>query len=96
MIASFGDKRTERFFASGKALQRSKWKSVASVALRKLDMLDYAETLSDLKSPPGNRLEKLRGELSDYHSIRINEQWRIILVWKEDKAHAVSIVDYHR
>lgn len=96
MIASFGDKRTERFFATGTAPQRAKWKAIASVALRKLDMLDYAEKLSDLKSPPGNRLERLRGELSDYHSIRINDQWRIIFLWKEDKAHAVSIVDYHR
>jgi len=58
-------------------------------------MLDAAETLADLKIPPGNRLEKLAGDRAGQHSIRINERWRICFVWKEGDAHEVEIVDYH-
>ena len=58
-------------------------------------MLDAAETLEDLRSPPGNRLEVLRDDRSGRHSIRINDQWRICFVWRENNAHDVEIVDYH-
>jgi proteic killer suppression protein len=63
--------------------------------LRKLLLLDGAETLTDLRSPPGNRLEKLRGNRSGQHSIRINDQWRICFRWGDGDAHDVEIVDYH-
>lgn len=65
------------------------------VALRKLVMLDAAETLSDLRVPPANRLEMLSGAREGQHSIRINERWRVFFVWKEGDAHDVEIVDYH-
>ena len=65
------------------------------VALRKLVMLDAAETLADLRVPPANRLEKLSGDREGQHSIRINERWRICFVWEEGEAHDVEIVDDH-
>jgi toxin HigB-1 len=58
-------------------------------------MLDAASRLDDLKVPPGNRLEALSGDLSDFHSIRINDQWRLIFIWRDDGAYEVEIVDYH-
>jgi toxin HigB-1 len=67
---------------------------LAKIAGRKLDMLDAAESLGDLRSPPGNRLEALRGRRVGQHSIRINDQWRICFVWA-DGAESVEIVDYH-
>ena len=63
--------------------------------LRKLVAVDAAEELSDLRVPPGNRLEKLRGDRSGQHSIRVNEQWRICFRWKDGNAYEVEIVDYH-
>ena len=68
--------------------------SVISAALRKMDMLNAAHKLDDLRSPPGNRLEALQGDLAGYHSIRVNDQWRIIFRWNNG-AHEVSLVDYH-
>lgn len=65
-------------------------------AYKKLLLIDAAERLSDLKIPPGNRLEKLSGELAAKYSIRINEQWRIVFQWKENSAHQVQIIDYHK
>jgi proteic killer suppression protein len=69
--------------------------SIQGIARRKLRMLNNALTLSDLRIPPANRLEALKGDRKGQHSIRINEQWRICFVWKEGHAHAVEIVDYH-
>jgi proteic killer suppression protein len=63
--------------------------------LRKLVVLDAVETLADLRSPPGNRLEKLRGDRAGQHSIRINDQWRICFRWHDADAHDVEVVDYH-
>ncbi len=63
--------------------------------LRKLVVVDAAEALDDLRVPPGNRLEKLRGERAGLHSIRINDQWRICFRWEDGDAHEVEIVDYH-
>ena len=68
---------------------------VQRVALRKLRMLDASETLEDLRIPPANRLEKLKGGRRGQHSIRINRQWRICFVWRGGDAHDVEIVDYH-
>lgn len=64
-------------------------------APRKLLILDAAETLNDLRSPPGNRLEKLRGDRAGEYSIRINEQWRICFQWRDGDAYEVEIADYH-
>ena len=63
--------------------------------LRKLVVVDAAEALDDLRSPPGNCLEKLKGDRAGQHSIRINDQWRICFRWKDGDAHEVEIVDYH-
>ncbi len=68
---------------------------VQRVALRKLRMLDAATTLDDLRVPPANRLEKLKGDRAGQHSIRINRQWRICFRWRAGDAHDVEIVDYH-
>lgn len=65
-------------------------------AVRKLDLLNAVHALLDLRSPPGNRLELLKGDWAGFHSIRINDQWRIIFRWIEGQAHDVQIVDYHR
>jgi proteic killer suppression protein len=65
------------------------------VAQRKLQFLNAAAQLNDLRSPPGNRLEALKGNLRGYHSIRINDQWRVVFRWKSDGAHEVQVVDYH-
>jgi proteic killer suppression protein len=64
-------------------------------ALYKLDFLNAAQSLDDLRSPPGNRLEALKDDLSGFHSIRINSQWRIIFRWQTSNAHDVRIIDYH-
>ena len=64
-------------------------------ALRKLVQLDAVDSLADLKVPPGNRLERLRGDRKGQHSIRVNERWRVCFEWKEGDAHEVQIVDYH-
>lgn len=94
-IQSFLDKTTEVFFVSGKVNRKAGWSRASKVAKRKLDMLHYAFELNDLKSPPGNRLEALKGDLKGFHSIRINDQWRIIFKWSSIGPADVRIVDYH-
>lgn len=94
-IRSFGDKATERFFVTGRAPMGTGWTSVRTVVRRKQDMLRYATRLSDLKSPPGNRLEALRGGLAGFRSIRVNDQWRIVFEWTQEGAAKVSVTDYH-
>ena len=94
-IISFADASSEEFFKIGKTKKPVGWQGVQKVALRKLDMIEYAKTLDDLKSPPNNRLEKLKGTLSAFHSIRINDQWRIIFRWNNGNAENVEIIDYH-
>ncbi|MFO7944510.1 MAG: type II toxin-antitoxin system RelE/ParE family toxin, partial [Anaerolineales bacterium] len=68
---------------------------IQQAALRKLRMLNNAQSVQDLRSPPGNRLEKLKGEREGQYSIRINNQWRVCFEWHEDDAHQVEITDYH-
>ncbi len=68
---------------------------IIRLALRKLDMLNAADRINDLREPPGNRLEALKGDFAGYHSIRVNDQWRIIFQWKDNNAHEVSLTDYH-
>jgi proteic killer suppression protein len=79
-------------FAGG--LPRGMARDLAIAARRKLAALDAAERLEDLRTPPGNRLESLRGDRAGQYSVRINGQWRVAFVWLEDGAHAVEIVDY--
>lgn len=69
--------------------------AIGPVAVRKLDMLNAASNINDLRVPPGNRLEALRGELRGYHSIRINDQWRVVFRWEDGHAYEVRIADYH-
>jgi proteic killer suppression protein len=97
MIRSFGDRRTEDLFhGRNTSHARRIATSIRSVATRKLDLLNAAISLEDLRSPPGNRLEALSGDLKGFHSIRINEQWRIVFEWRDGGAERVQIVDYHR
>ena len=96
MIASFGDKATEAVFNGHPAsLIRRLPADMVHVAVRKLDMLNAARVLGDLRSPPGNRLELLRGELASFHSVRMNDQWRLVFRWVGADAHDVRLVDYH-
>lgn len=94
-IQSFGDKATEEFFVTGRIRRGIAWEAVASIARRKLDMIDYAFKLMDLRSPPGNRLESLKGKLQGSYSIRINDQWRVVFEWTATGPSRVRIADYH-
>ena len=94
-IQSFADRATEQFFINGRLAQGAGWASVRSLVKRKLDMLHYAFKLADLRMPPGNRLEALRGKLKGYHSIRVNDQWRIVFQWTAQGPCCVKVVDYH-
>jgi len=92
MIRSFGDKPTAALFRDERVRQ---FEGIGRVAKRKLEALNAASQLKDLTIPPSNRLEKLRGNLRDFHSIRINDQWRVIFKWVSGEPHEVRIVDYH-
>jgi proteic killer suppression protein len=93
VIRSFGDAETERLWRRERV--RSIDPRLHRVALRKLVMIDAAVVLDDLRVPPGNRLEALKGDRVGQHSIRINQQWRICFRWTEAGAENVEIVDYH-
>lgn len=94
MIQSFADKDTEALFGTEK---NRRFNNIARVALRKLIQMNRAGVLQDLAVPPGNRLEALKGDLAGRHSIRINQQWRIIFRWtdQDQGPSEVAIVDYH-
>ena len=92
MILSFRDDETRRLYESGSSRRFS---TITRVALRKLIQLDAAGNLSDLRVPPGNRLEALQGNLAGKHSIRINDQWRLCFRWGGTDASEVEIRDYH-
>ena len=96
MIASFADRATEALFhgETGKSIKRIP-SDIRKVAVRKLDMVNAAHELQDLQAPPGNRLEALKGDLRGKHSIRINDQWRIVFRWRDGASHDVEIDDYH-
>ncbi|HWE79168.1 MAG TPA: type II toxin-antitoxin system RelE/ParE family toxin [Pseudolabrys sp.] len=93
MIRSFANRGTERLFRDGECPAR--WRPFEAVALRKLDMLDAATAPGDLRSPPGNRLELLKGGRGGQYSIRINRQWRLCFRWTPDGPADVEILDYH-
>ena len=93
MILGFADRETELIW-SGRSSRRLP-RDIQSIALRKLRLLNQARVLRDLRAPPGNRLEALHGNRLGQHSIRINDQWRICFVWRENGASDVEIVDYH-
>jgi proteic killer suppression protein len=93
MIQSFADRATELFFTHGSC--PAQWRPFAKIARRKLDMLDAAVTLETLRSPPGNRLEALKGNRRGQWSIRINDQWRVCFRWTAKGPLDVEIVDYH-
>jgi toxin HigB-1 len=93
VLQSFGDKDTERIWRRERS--RKLDQPTQRVALRKLLIMDAAEALEDLRVPPGNRLEKLRGDGRGQHSIRINQQWRICFHWTAAGPEDVEIVDYH-
>ncbi|WP_425153701.1 type II toxin-antitoxin system RelE/ParE family toxin [Candidatus Palauibacter sp.] len=93
MIKSFHDRDAQRLFQRHRVPRLGP--EVQRVALRKLRMLDAAVDLADLRVPPGNRLEKLKGDRGDQYSIRINRQWRICFLWHSGNAYDVEIVDYH-
>lgn len=93
MIKSFGDKETEKIWEGfhSKKLPNE----IQDIARRKLRMINNAQDINDLRIPPANRLEKLKGNLKDHYSIRVNDQWRIIFEWVNNDAYGIKIVDYH-
>ena len=96
MILSFGNKVTEALYngLDTKGVRHLPL-DIKRKTLNKLDVLNAAQDLLDLRSPPGNRLEALRGDLSGFYSIRVNNQWRIIFRWQDGNAYEVQLTDYH-
>ncbi|HKH95294.1 MAG TPA: type II toxin-antitoxin system RelE/ParE family toxin [Beijerinckiaceae bacterium] len=93
MILSFACRRTQALFEDD--VCHRQWRAFKNVAVRKLDMVEAAAKLSDLGSPPGNKLERLYGDREGQHSIRINDQWRICFRWTDAGPEDVEIIDYH-
>lgn len=93
MIKSFLDSETEQFYITGKSKKIPS--TIHKVALRKLDYINSATTLNDLRVPPANNLEKLQGNLDGFYSIRINIQYRIIFRFENENVYDVQIIDYH-
>jgi len=93
LINSFADKETEKIWAGEKSKVLPI--EIQQVARRKLRLINNADNINDLRIPPANRLKKLKGELSNFYSIRINDQWRIIFTWQKNSAKSVQITDYH-
>jgi len=94
MIISFGNKETEKIW-NGERVKKLPL-DIQQKGRRKLRMLNSSQDVNDLKIPPSNRLEKLSGNLKDYYSIRINNQWRVIFIWENNNAYQVEIKDYHK
>ncbi|MBP5983554.1 MAG: type II toxin-antitoxin system RelE/ParE family toxin [Fluviicola sp.] len=93
MIKTFGDNESEKIWNGIRSKKLPN--EIQDVARRKFRMLNNAQDVNDLRIPPANRLEKLKGNLEDYYSIRINNQWRIIFQWLNNDSYDVKIVDYH-
>ena len=94
MIVSFRTKSTEKIWNGGRVKKIPI--EIQQIGRRKLRMLNNSQNLADLRIPPSNRLEKLKGSTDDFYSIRINEQWRIVFRWDSNRAHDVEILDYHK
>ena len=94
MIISFGSKDTEKIW-NGERVRKIPIE-IQKIGRRKLRMLNNSQNINDLRVPPSNRLEKLSGQLNKYHSIRINDQWRIIFIWENNHSKNVEIIDYHK
>jgi toxin HigB-1 len=92
MIQSFKDEDTRQLYETG---SNKRWAAIQTAARRKLDQIEASINLSDLRFPPGNRLEALKRDRAGQHSVRINDQYRICFIWKVDGAHSVEITDYH-
>jgi len=93
MIKTFGCKETEKIF--NREFSRKLPGDIQRIVMRKLWMIDAATDIEDLRIPPANQLKQLKGELKEFHSIRINNQWRIIFIWQENSAFNIKAVDYH-
>jgi proteic killer suppression protein len=93
MIISFGDKQSKKIWEGERVKGLST--DIQEIGRRKLRMLNNSNDLNDLMIPPSNRLEKLKGNLKEFYSIRINNQWRIIFKWNNSNAELVEIIDYH-
>ena len=93
MIISFGDKETHKIWEGERVKGFSR--DIQEIARRKLRMLNSSQDINDLMVPPSNRLEKLKGKLKEFYSIRVNNQWRIIFKWINNDAYEIRIVDYH-
>jgi proteic killer suppression protein len=97
MIVLFGDRATEDLYHNRRTSRVRRFPpEIVGVVLVKLDMVDAAGEILDLSAPPGNRLEALRGELVGFHSIRVNQQWRIVFRWEDGNAYEVRLTDYHK
>lgn len=93
MIKTFGDKETDKIWNGLRSKKLPH--EIQDIARRKLRMLHNSQDIHDLRIPPSNRLEKLKGDLQEYYSIRVNNQWRIIFQWISNDAYEVQLVDYH-
>ena len=93
MIKSFGSKETEKIWNGTRSTKLPP--DIQQIGRRKLRMINNSISINDLRIPPSNRLEKLTGNLKDFHSIRINDQWRILFKWEDSHALNVEIIDYH-
>ena len=93
MLTSFGDKDTQKIWEGVRV--KGFPTEIQEIGRRKLRMINNSQDLNDLQIPPSNRLEKLKGDLKDFYSIRINNQWRIIFIWNNGNAEQVQIIDYH-
>ena len=93
MITSFGDKETKKIWEGDRIKRLST--ELQEIARRKLRMLNNSQNINDLMIPPSNKLERLKGNLKEFYSIRINDKWRIVFIWNNGNADQVQLVDYH-
>ncbi len=94
MIVAFGSKDTEKIW-QGERVKKIPLE-IQQIGRRKLRMINNSQDINDLRTPPSNRLEKLKGKSKNFHSIRINDQWRIVFKWENNQAYDVEIMDYHK
>lgn len=93
MITSFNCKETEKIW--NQDFSKKFPRNIQDIVLRKLIMINQALNINDLRVPPGNRLEKLKGDYKQFHSIRVNQQWRIIFIWENNNVQKIQLIDYH-